>query len=188
MMPQPIVIADPDPMWREMYEREASRLADAFGDVMVDIQHIGSTSVPGLAAKPIIDIMPGLRSRDKARACIPAIQDLGYRYVPDYEDALPERLYFAMTDEEARRAGLETGVGYHVHSVETTTRFWVRHLLFRDYLREFSDARDDYASLKRQLAAVYGPDRGGYTDAKTSFIERIVEQASTYYEIELPVA
>ena len=143
---------------------------------------MGSTSVPGLAAKPIIDMMPGLRSLNDAPAIIEKLVDLGYHYVPEFEEdtpsgpGMPLRRYLRR-DEDGRRA-------YHVHMVEYGSDFWTKHLLFRDYLREHPDAADAYAKLKRDLAAEFNanltPDSDvnvGYTDHKTEFIEDIVARA-----------
>lgn len=165
----PIVIADYDPRWPKMYEEERARIAGAVGSWLADIQHVGSTSVPGLAAKPIIDIMPGLRSLGDARHILEPMRRLGYQYIPEYEDELPERRYFRMPAGDAFR-----GRGsHHVHVVETASRFWRRHIAFRDYLRSHPDVAAEYGELKRLLAAEYGTDREGYTEAKTEFITRI---------------
>lgn len=173
-MPDPIsgpaiVIADYDPRWPAMFEEERARIIQAIGESLVDIQHVGSTSVPGLAAKPIIDLMPGLRSLGDTPRIVAGMESLGYRYIPEYEDQLPERRYFhlpAGSEHWHRRL-------FHVHAVETTSDFWRRHLAFRDYLRGHPEACAEYATLKRRLASQYGTDREGYTEAKTEFITRI---------------
>lgn len=164
-----IVIADYNPRWPAMFEAERARILEAIGEWLVDIQHVGSTSVPGLAAKPIIDIMPGLRTLDDTPRIVAGMESLGYRYIPEYEDQLPERRYFHRpVGSEHWRNRL-----FHIHAVETTSAFWRRHLAFRDYLRAHPEACDEYAALKRRLAAQYGADREGYTEAKTEFITRI---------------
>lgn len=165
---EPITIADYDPRWPALYEEEKARILAAIGEWLVDIQHVGSTAVPGLAAKPIIDIMPGIRSLTDAQHCIAALEALGYEYVPEYEAELPERRYFR------KRA---TPYSHHIHMVEATSDFWQRHLLFRDYLRAHPDAAAEYGELKRRLAARIGDDRVGYTEAKTEFIRSIEERA-----------
>ncbi len=152
-----------------MYEEERKRILGAIGAWLVDIQHIGSTAVPGLAAKPIIDIMPGIRGLAGIVEVIQPMQSLGYQYFPEYEVQLPERRYF-------RRPAGETFRGrgtHHVHIVEPASAFWRRHLAFRDYLRLHPGAAEEYATLKRRLAAQYRTDPVGYTDAKTEFITRV---------------
>ena len=165
----PIVIADYDPRWAAMYADESARIQNVAGDWLLGIEHVGSTSVPGLAAKPIVDMMPGLRSLDDAPQVVSAIEGLGYQYIADYEDELPERRYFVRPPGQGYRHQRL----FHVHAVETTSAFWRRHLAFRDYLRDNPETADEYAALKRSLAAEYGSDRVGYTEAKTAFITRI---------------
>jgi len=164
-----IVIAGYDRRWPAMFEAERARIVEAIGGWLVDIQHVGSTSVPGLAAKPIIDIMPGIRSLADAPRIIDPLARIGYEYVPEYEDQLPERRYFRKPPGPERQWRRD----FHMHIVETTSDFWRRHLAFRDYLRSHPEACAEYAALKRKLAAQFSADRDGYTDAKTGFITRI---------------
>lgn len=164
----PVVIADYDPRWPEMYEEERARIVEAIGDWLVDIQHVGSTSVPGLAAKPVVDIMPGIRTLDDDRHFIGPMEALGYSFLPVHEDDIPERRYFRRGDPRL----------FHVHIAEVGGDFWAKHLAFRDYLRAHPDLAAEYAALKRKLAAEYGSDRLGYTAAKSPFILGILEQSA----------
>lgn len=168
-MHYPVVIADYDARWPALYAAERARILEAVGEWLVDIEHIGSTAVPGLAAKPIIDMMGGVRRLADVTPCIPLLRALGYRYVPDFEDALPERRYFYKGDEGAHT--------YHLHVVERTDDFWRRHILFRDFLRAHPERARAYGRLKRDLAAHLGADREAYTEAKTVFIEAVVAEA-----------
>jgi GrpB-like predicted nucleotidyltransferase (UPF0157 family) len=165
----PIVIAEYDPRWPAMFEEERNCILDVIGEWLVDIQHVGSTSVPGLAAKPIVDVMPGIRSLADAPRIIDPLARIGYEYVAEYEDQLPERRHFRKPPGHERQWRRD----FHMHVVETTSGFWRRHLAFRDYLRANPEACDEYAALKRRLAIEYGSDREGYTEAKTGFITRI---------------
>jgi GrpB-like predicted nucleotidyltransferase (UPF0157 family) len=119
--------------------------------------------VPGLAAKPIIDLMPAVAGGhpDDLDRCVAPIVALGYRYIPDYEDEMPYRRFFRV------RA---PGRHHNVHLVELGGEFWTRHLAFRDVLRSHPDVAAEYAALKRSLALRYD-DVGDYTDAKAGFIE-----------------
>lgn len=173
--PLPIVIADYDQRWPSIYAEESKRILEAAGEWLLGIEHVGSTSVPGLAAKPIVDIMPGLRSLDDAGPVIRALEEIGYQYIPDYEDELPERRYFVRPPGRGYRHKRQ----FHIHAVETTSQFWRRHLAFRDYLRLHPETAAEYAALKRRLADEYGSDREGYTEAKTGFITRIESLALT---------
>lgn len=169
----PVVIADYDPAWPDQYESLHAAIALMLGKLAVSIEHIGSTSVPGLAAKPTIDILVGVETLDKADLCVPLLVSLGYTYAPGLEDEMPFRRYFSM-------AGSGNQPGVHIHLVETSHRFYQRHLDFRDYLRAHAEAAAEYGALKRRLAEQYGDDRGGYTDAKTAFITDIEAKAQKW--------
>ncbi|MDP4220595.1 MAG: GrpB family protein [Bacteroidota bacterium] len=151
------------------FEAERLELMEAIGHYVADIQHIGSTSVRGLAAKPIVDILIGLRRLLDAQDCIMPIEALGYEYVPEYESVFPERRYFRKSTNGKRT--------HHIHMVELGSDFWKRHILFRDELRSDPIATKEYESLKRSLAVTFENDREGYTDGKTDFIEGILRRS-----------
>lgn len=163
---KPIVIAHYDPEWPRRFRRECEVIFRTCGRrAFLRIEHVGSTAVPGLAAKPIVDIMPGVLSLAAVPALVAPLAATGYEYVPAYEVELPERRYFRK-DVDGERA-------FQLHVVEVGSDFWKRHLLFRDYLRAHDEAAAEYERLKRRLAAEYGADREGYTQAKTEFIRGI---------------
>lgn len=157
-----IELVEYNPDWAKMYEEMKELFYSSFGNKISAIEHIGSTSIPDLAAKPIIDIMLGVEILKDADGIIPKMRELGFEYVSKYEDVMPYRRYFVK-----RENGKST---YHVHTVEINSSFWKRHLLFRDYLRRNPQARDDYCKLKKELAQKEWKDRNDYTDAKTEFI------------------
>lgn len=161
-MKPPVVIEPYDPAWPFRFEAEAAALRSVLGDAPTII-HIGSTAVEGLAAKPIVDIMIGVRSLDDAAAMIAPIVSLGYEYIPEYEAEMPERRYF----KKLRPDGIHT---HHIHLVEAGSPFGVRHVYFRDRLRSDRKLAAQYADLKKELAERYRNDRVAYTDAKTNFI------------------
>jgi GrpB-like predicted nucleotidyltransferase (UPF0157 family) len=167
-----IVIADYDPDWPAEYAEEARRLSAAIGQHLLALEHIGSTSVPGLAAKPIIDIMAAVDQLERAQLCIEPLRALGYDYLPEVERFIPERRYF-------RRASGDLHT-HHLHMVEMGSAFWRRHLLFRNYLRAHPQTAQDYARLKRELAARYVSDVAGYTEAKTAFIRAVESLAEIW--------
>jgi len=168
-LPEPVVIVEYDPRWPKMYDAEAALIRRAMGDRLVAIEHVGSTAVPGLAAKPIIDIMAGVRALADAEACIGSLEVEGYDYVPQHEGAMPERRYFDRTGASGRTV--------HLHVVETTSDFWNRHILFRDHLRAHPETAEEYAALKRRLAGIHAAQRDAYTEGKTPFIRSIEERA-----------
>ena len=132
------------------------------------IEHIGSTAIPGLAAKPTIDILIGIKDLEGA-GMIPLLQSAGYVYVPEFELDMPERRYFYK--------GRKVEDDFHLHMVELESPFWKRHLAFRDHLRLHLDEVKAYEELKLALAKKFRDDRDGYTEAKTEFITRIEKAA-----------
>jgi len=182
---KPVVIADYDPRWSERFERERALILRACGErAFVAVEHIGSTAVPGLAAKPIIDIMPGLRSIDDAPPLIPRLQSIGYEYVPEFErpnefdEGMPSRRYFRKDEQRAR--------AFDVHMVEVGSDFWRDQIVFRGYLRDHPDVAAAYARLKRDLAADFNATltatsnaNRGYTDRKTGFVLNVLAKART---------
>jgi GrpB-like predicted nucleotidyltransferase (UPF0157 family) len=148
--------------WPTVFATERAILLAALAPCSLQIEHIGSTAVPGLAAKPIIDMMLGARSLGQLEAQIGTLQRHGYQYMPEHEIETPERRFLAKPIVRPRQ--------FHLHAVVTGSRFWSEHILFRDALRGNARLAQDYASLKRSLAAHYQDDREGYTCAKSSFI------------------
>ena len=163
-----IIIKSYDPKWPQLFEAERDTLMEAIGHYVSEIEHVGSTAVPGLAAKPVIDIMVGLRRLLDAQDCIMPIEAMGYEYVPEFENEFPERRYFRKSTSGKRT--------HQIHMVEIGSDFWKRHLRFRDHLREHRETRDQYATLKRELATEFENDREGYTNAKGPYIQNILDQ------------
>jgi GrpB-like predicted nucleotidyltransferase (UPF0157 family) len=180
--PIAVQIVDYDPGWPAMFEAEKKSVLQTAGAWLVDIQHVGSTSVPSLAAKPVIDMMAAVASLDEAQHIIQPLAALGYDYVPEYEVEMPERRYF----RKGRRG--RDGDKYHLHVVQMDGAFWRRHLAFRDYLRAHPDTARQYAELKRRLAAEHGTDVDGDTDAKSEFILGIQEKAAAAPSPSSPAA
>ncbi len=149
--------------WPGCFEQVRDMLAAAFAPGSVRIEHIGSTAVPGLAAKPVIDVLVGVAALAEAEAAIPALTARGFAYVSKYERELPMRRYFV------RDATADTPRG-HVHAVVTHSPIWRHHLVFRDALRSDPALRDAYQSLKLRLAREHADDKAAYTAAKEPFI------------------
>ena len=163
-LPSGIVLVVPyDDAWPALFEREATRLRPIFEahGVSHRIEHMGSTAVPGLAAKPILDILAG-RPADARDAAIAALREAGYTYRG--EQGIPGRDFFRRGDPRA----------YHVHLADIDGAFWKDHLAFRDYLRSHADAAAAYAALKHELAARYPNERAAYIDGKTTFVEVVL--------------
>jgi GrpB-like predicted nucleotidyltransferase (UPF0157 family) len=171
-MTDPVIIVDYNPMWPTLYEEERAQILHAIGEYIGDIQHVGSTSVPGLGAKPIIDIMIGIHNLSLVEKCVQPFQNLGYEYRGEF--GIPNRHYFRKPPDT-----LSTHRTHHIHMVETNHDGWRKTLLFRDYLRTHPEDAKQYEELKRTLADKFGSDREGYTDAKTDFIETILAKAAS---------
>ncbi len=169
-----VSIIEYHPQWREMFEEEKQLLQAILVDVSVKVEHIGSTSIDGLAAKPIIDIMIGLPDFSVADDLVPRIEALGYEYIKKYEDEMPFRRYFAKNLNRIRT--------HQIHMVEIDSEFWGRHISFRDYLRHNPAIANEYAALKKQLAECEWGDVNEYADAKTEFIKSIENKAKEQAE------
>jgi GrpB-like predicted nucleotidyltransferase (UPF0157 family) len=156
--------------WPRLFEAERALLATAFAPGEFRIEHIGSTAVPGLSAKPTVDVLIGAGTLSDIEARIPAMEALGYQYVREHEAVLPQRRFFAKPKIRPRQ--------FHVHAVELGSPFWTEHLLFRDSLRANRDLAAEYGTLKIDLTARFGDDWEGYTDAKAPFIQAILRRAA----------
>jgi GrpB-like predicted nucleotidyltransferase (UPF0157 family) len=156
------------PAWAELYREEAEPLRALFGDDLVRIEHVGSTAVPGLVAKPILDIVVAVRNFGDAGPFEEALAPLGYVHKPQYD--MPGRIYFVKSTPDGRAT-------HHLNIAELGNECWLTHVLFRDYLRSHADACEEYAELKRDLARRHRHDRPAYLDGKAPFIRRILALA-----------
>ncbi len=152
--------------WAKRFEAERLQLATVLGDE-VDVQHIGSTSVPGLQAKPILDIGVGVKDFDAAFALVRPLEALGYTFRG--EQSIPRRHYFVKGPDDNRT--------HHLHMLERTNPEWRNLLFFRDYLRARPEALEQYQNLKAQLAEQFPKDREAYTNSKRLFIQDILSRA-----------
>ena len=165
----PIVIVPYAEAWPSTFAQERDQLARLFPEAGTCIEHIGSTAVPGLAAKPIIDILIGVTTLAQVEVRVDDLARLGYEYMPQHECVLPQRRFFAKPLVRPRR--------FHLHGVVVGEAFWKEHIAFRDALRSSRALASEYETLKRGLAAQFGNDRESYTDAKSGFITRVVHRA-----------
>ncbi len=162
-----------DPHWEVLYEDEKRILSHASSDTILAIEHIGSTAIPGIPAKPIIDISIGVESLEIARGMKDRFAELGYEYRPfisgnTFEDLKAQELYVK---------GPHTKRTHYIHVTIHNSDFWNRTLLFRDYLRCNSDRAQAYADLKTRLAKEYPDDRKQYSNNKAEFIIQTLELA-----------
>ncbi len=160
-----VIVVPYDEAWPSLFLEERARIERALGSWAESIEHVGSTAVPGLAAKPIIDIMVGVRRLKNADRCSRPLERLSYECRG--EAGIRGRLFFRKGDPRT----------HHLHVAEVGSEFWERHLAFRDYLRTHPDTAREYARLKYGLADCFREDRVAYTEAKTGFVTEVVRRA-----------
>jgi GrpB-like predicted nucleotidyltransferase (UPF0157 family) len=155
--------------WCEEYEKEKSILLDKIGNYISEIHHIGSTSIPELMAKPIIDIIVVINKLDDYKKLIKPLEEIGYHFMPDRVFEIRDRVFFPKGPENNRT--------HHLSLVVKNSQQYKDNLLFRDYLRENKKARNNYQSLKQKLAKKFADDRASYTEAKENFITKTIDIA-----------
>lgn len=165
-----VVITEYDPNWVLLFEQESARIRAVLdGYLITRIEHFGSTAVPGLAAKPIIDLLVGVRSLAEAKqSAVSQLEHLGYAYWFDNPD--PQRMFFVkgLPPNSPRT--------HHIHMVEPDSVLWER-LIFRNYLCKHSGEATRYAQLKYNLAQRFSSDREAYTAGKAEYIESVMQKA-----------
>ena len=163
---EPVSISPYDPDWPARFEREREALEEAIGGwITGGVHHVGSTAVPELDAKPIIDILAGVADLETSRACFAPLADLDYLYAP----YLPEEMHWFCKPHPSRRT-------HHLHLVPTDSERFADELAFRDRLREHPGTAQAYAVLKGNLAAQFRDDRAAYTEAKADFIRAVLNE------------
>ena len=162
-----IKLTDYTTKWIADFKHEKTKLHALIGND-VTIEHIGSTAVPGLIAKPTIDILIGVDDLSKSSCFVSKITSLAYDYIPEYETQLPHRKYFEKIVNGAHIA--------HIHLVKKGGEFWKTHLLFRNILQSNQTIRREYGHLKQTLARSKWPHRNEYANAKSAFISDVLDQ------------
>ena len=155
-------LSDHNSLWAELYADEQQRIRAAVGDLIIDIKHIGSTAIPGIKAKPILDMLAGVAQLKDALSCRAPLEAIGYEYIA--------------------RAGIANdyvfGKGlprtHYLHVVEYRGAKWVNHLYFRDRLRQDPELRQAYEELKEELSRKFSESHAKYHDAKSEFINEVV--------------
>ena len=175
-----VVIAPYDPEWPELFRQEKKHLLSQLpNDLIRRIEHFGSTAVPGLSAKPIVDILVEVTDLEATRVRIaPVLESQGYDYFwrPTHGDDGPP--FYAWFIKRDPQSGVRT---HHIHMVaEDFVEHWDR-LFFRDYLIEHPEVAEEYGRLKTRLASASQQDRVAYTRGKTEFVLKVTQQAKQYY-------
>ncbi|WP_409251257.1 GrpB family protein [Bacillus sp. SCS-153A] len=167
-MPRKVEVTPYDPHWKEWFFEEKERLGKVFAGDYAAIHHIGSTSVEGLAAKPIIDFLIEIPNIQIADDRTVELEGLGY--TGKGENGIPGRRYFFYENREGERL-------YHVHIFPRGSKEIERHLAFRDYLKAFKDEAKRYGSLKMELASRYPMDIDAYIDGKNALVQEMEKKA-----------
>jgi GrpB-like predicted nucleotidyltransferase (UPF0157 family) len=170
-MPSRYTFAEASPEWPAAFEREAQRLQALLGDLLVAVHHVGSTSVPGLAAKPVIDLLPVARDLAQVDERTAALQEAGYR--ARGEHGLPGRRFFTRDHRGVRT--------HNVHVYPAGHPDVERHVAFCAYLRRHAQARIEYEALKREAYARHPADVHAYGDDKEGWIRRVEPLAVVWY-------
>ncbi|HLF70354.1 MAG TPA: bifunctional GNAT family N-acetyltransferase/GrpB family protein [Actinomycetota bacterium] len=162
------VVVPHDPAWTQVFEHERAAILERLSGAVERVEHMGSTAVPGLGAKPIVDILIGVRSMGAFEDVLRGLVTLGYEYSCAAEGDMPFRRYFRKDIDGERR--------FQIHMVETSHDFFQTHLLFRDWLRQHPDDAADYQALKEGLSQEHD-EVYAYTEAKSDFILGILARA-----------
>lgn len=156
-----------NPKWKENFAKEKKHLQKALGDLVISIEHVGSTAVPGVFAKPVIDIAIIVKSIKSPDNLIEIFEDLGYEYTKD--NNVSGRLFFTKGPENKRT--------HYIHVVKLKGKEWKNLILFRDYLLKSKVVARQYNELKNKLAKSYALDRKSYTSGKDKFIKNVIKKA-----------
>jgi GrpB-like predicted nucleotidyltransferase (UPF0157 family) len=173
-----VVVVPYSDQWPERFSILHTELIALFAPDSIAVEHIGSTSVPGLAAKPVIDVLLGAPSLARIESKIQLLGEHGYEYVSKYEVDIPERRYFVKAQICSPRSALAeipaAALRVHVHAVELASRIWREHLAFRNALRNDAHLRARYQALKLQLAKEFSDNKSAYSNAKNPFVEAVI--------------
>ncbi|NMC67292.1 MAG: GrpB family protein [Spirochaetales bacterium] len=155
-----------NPKWEEEFLIEKMKIWNLIRDKIIEIEHIGSTAIKGIHAKPIIDMAISIRKFEDGLECVKPLESIGYLYLG--ENGIPKRHYFRTNDEIVK---------FHLHFFLISSKEWENHILFRDYLNKNRNEAKRYDKLKLTLAKKYKTNRELYTEGKTSFCKEIIEKA-----------
>jgi GrpB-like predicted nucleotidyltransferase (UPF0157 family) len=177
-----------NPKWKSFFEIEKERFLNVLDSNRIKIEHIGSTSIPDICSKPVIDIMIGVEKEKQLDRDVNKIITLGYTYVQKYEIFMPFRRYFfklenpdiqlpniiGFDDPDINKGNHKDS--FHIHMVKINSDFWINQLIFRNYLRNNKDARIEYENVKKSLAKMEWDSINDYAEAKSNCILKLLEK------------
>lgn len=164
-----VKLVDHNPKWLTAFKNEKKQLQNIFGADLLGIEHIGSTSIPGIKAKPIMDLMIAVSNIGDYENYVEGLSKLGYQFMRDNRDT-QEHILFVKGSEEKRT--------HYLKLCELNSDFWNEHLIFRNYLINHPDKAKEYERLKIDLNKKYSDDRDSYTKKKANYIKNILKLAS----------
>lgn len=174
-MPRRVTVVAHDPQWKSDFETEAGHIAHALGDTVVAVHHMGSTAIPGIFAKPVIDILLEIDDLQRLDDRCSAMEQLGYEAMGEF--GIPGRRYF----RKDNASGIRT---HHVHAFQTGSQEIVRHLAFRDYMIAHPGEARIYSDLKRRLAQDHPDDIEAYMDGKDPHIKAQEAKAMAWWSAQ----
>ncbi|MCR2045315.1 GrpB family protein [Anaerosalibacter massiliensis] len=160
-----VILSEYDKGWEKVFEEEKRKILNICGDNIMTIEHIGSTSIPGLIAKPIIDIALTFDNKEKRDKIIESIVSLSYEFIQETD--VIDRLFFV------KRINRDSY--YHIHGYPQDSVNYTNQILFRDYLRNHKEIAEEYAQLKKDLYRRYKDNRSEYTAGKSNFIKNLLK-------------
>ena len=152
--------------WARAFELEKATIIEAVGPYVLEVQHVGSTSIPGVPAKPILDLLVGVADFDEARTCVAPLESIGYQFRGEY--GIPRRHYFVKGEPRT----------HHLHMLERDSAHWRLTVGFRDLLQRDPTSARAYAVAKRALAAAFAHDRAAYQREKDKVVESLLRAAA----------
>lgn len=186
-----------NPFWKNQFESIKNELVQSIGFLNPKIEHIGSTSVEGLSAKPIIDIMIGVKDESELDKIPLLLRGKEYIYYEKYNEDMPYRRFFIKLTDKPLNLGFPEVIHSedeipeelhnhnlriaHIHTIPVSSEHWLRHIAFRDYLRSHSEVKEEYQQLKEKLSTMEWLDGNDYNDGKDPFIKREEKNAVQWY-------
>jgi GrpB-like predicted nucleotidyltransferase (UPF0157 family) len=165
-----------DPKWQEAFEAESKHVVDALDENVIAIHHIGSTAIPGIYAKPIIDLLVEVKDIIKVDEQSSVMESLGYEVMGEF--GIPDRRYFRKNSKEGVRT-------HHIHAFEVGSEQVERHLAFRDYMIAHTEDAQRYSELKRKLAREHPTNIDRYMDGKDEFIKEMDKKAAQWSKLQI---
>ena len=159
-----------DEYWHRLFAEEASRIQAVIGEHLAAVEHVGSTSICGISAKPIIDMAAAVGGGDAGEKCVKPLESIGYEYRGEH--GIKGRFYFIKGNPRT----------HHLHMVKFESEFWKSHIMFRDRLRRNPELAGEYDGLKRDLAEKFAHDRDAYLEGKAEFIKKVLTDSETFKE------